>query len=311
MTSLVCPIAFCQVKSVNEPKVCCYGPCQVNFHAICLGIPEVCIDRFRDPLADFKYVCFNCRDVSIASISTEFKRLETNFTALKTKLLSFEKSSPEVIDILDSGNSSPPVISVKRTAKEVDELTVPVPNKVLTRSAAAKVRDVAKKNKKITVDPSSPPTLGLSAATSVSNNAAPPQLLVTVPSPSPTAVNLTSDVELTVVPKPISVFVSRLSPSTSIQQVTSHIGARLGNCDTVKVKKLTNDRRAVASFRIDGGRDMLNNLLQKEFWPEGAYVNIFEERGNNKAKRRLNNLKTTNPRIRETITSSNASNPKN
>lgn len=313
MSSTACSIAFCKVASVTEPVIICYGPCQLKFHAICLGIPEVCIDKFRDPTSGYKYVCINCRDISIASISKEFKRMEMGFKALRTKFLSFEKSSSAGNNVIDIDDSSPLGLSVKRCAKEMGELTVPVAKKISTRSS--RVKDVASKAKNVIVDLTSPPS-GPSSATSSSNNAAPSQSLASVPSTPSSAVTPTNDVVLTAVPKPMSVFVSRLNPQTTVQQVTSYICLKLGYSNAIKVKKLTNNRKAVSSFKIDVTGDLVNSLLQKDFWPDGTFVNSFEDRSNNRVGRlnnriRFNQKDNTNQRIRKTIAPSNASNSKN
>lgn len=85
-------------------------------------------------MSGFTYICIYCRGISIASISKEFKRMEMNLKALKTKLLSFQKSSPEMIKKLRSGDSYLLGLSVKGSAKCVDELTVPISKKILTKT---------------------------------------------------------------------------------------------------------------------------------------------------------------------------------
>lgn len=325
MSSTTCTIQYCMVTSVTEPKITCYGPCQIQFHAICLGIHEVCIDKFRDPTSGFKYICLGCRDISIASISKEFKRMEMGFKALRSKFLSFEKSSPEVSNSLNLDDSPVIGLPVKRSAKEMGELTVPAAKKISTLSSTAKVKDVAFNRTRILVDPLPPTSLGSTATASSSSNTAPPQLLASVPSPSRGALkpasevaltvvpagNQTTDVGLTAIPKPKSVFISRLSPTTTVQQVTNHIGLKFGGCNALKVKKLTTKRNPISSFKIDVSPDMLDSLLQTELWPEGAFVNIFEDRSMNKVGRLNNKYRKTNKRTGKKVTSSNVPNPKN
>ena len=251
-------------------------------------------------MSGFKYICEKCRDISNVSISNEFKQMEMHFKALRTKFLRFQKSSSEKDVDLISDNSSKIGLPRKRTASVMDELTVPRAKKILTRSQT-RAQEVAAINN--IVDPIST-SLGTSSATSSSNDAATPQLMASVSSQSPIALIPTTDVGLTAVPKPTSVFVSRLNPKATVRQVTDHISLKLGNCNIIKVKKLTNNRRPVSSFKIDVNRDSLNSLLQKELWPEGTFVNIFE----NRSSKKNNN---TNNRIRNTSSSSNVSSPKN
>ena len=274
MSSFACPIAFCMVISENEPTISCYGPCQSKFHAICLGISEVCIEKFRDPTSGYKYVCVNCRDISITSISKEFKRMEMNFKALRSKFLSFEKSSSKN-NVKVSDNSSQLGLPVKRSAIDMDELTVSAAKKISTPSSS-RVQEVAFVDNIVDIIPPTSLELALSA-TSVSNNAAPTLALASVPSPCPIAA-----IGLTAVPKPKSLFVSRLNPQATVEQVINYISLKFEGCDIIKVKKLTNNRRPVSSFKIDVSDDLLNSLLQKEIWPEGAFVNIFEDRSRGK-----------------------------
>lgn len=315
MSSNKCPIAFCKVSSVSEPMITCFGPCQSKFHAICLGIPIVCIEKFRDPMSGFKYICSNCRDISIGSIFEDFNRMEMNFLALRTKFLSFQRSSFEIVDGLTSDNSSKIGSSVKRNAKDMDELAVPVPKKMSTRSSTrARVQEVVVNNlinNNNNVAPIST-SLGSSSATSLSTDAASSQSMAPVPTPSPIALTPTNSVGLTAVPKPASIFVSRLNPMATVEQVTDHISLNFGNCNIIKVKKLTNNRRPVSSFKIDVNRESADSLLQEDFWPDGTYVKMFENRTENTVKKRLNNrISNTNQGIRKTVTSSNVSNSKN
>ncbi|KAL5285704.1 hypothetical protein ACFFRR_007411 [Megaselia abdita] len=156
MSSLTSPIAFCKVSSVSEPSINCFGPCQTKFHLICLGIPMTCIEKFRDPMSGFKYICSNCRDISLASIFDEFDRMEMNFNALQTKILNFQRSPFKKVDGSVSDNSSSVGPSAKRNANEMDELTVPVSKKHSTRSfTRARAREVAGNKNRNNVAPTS------------------------------------------------------------------------------------------------------------------------------------------------------------
>lgn len=307
MSSLACRIAFCKVTSRSCVSISCFGPCHGKFHAICLGIPEVCIEMFRDPFSGFKYICSVCRDISIASISNDFKQMEMEFKTLKSKLLRFEMSSSEVRN--DANNNSAKIDSTgKRSVNEIDELTVPVSKKVSAVSSYTTVSEVALTD--ISVDPLLLPSLELAAATSLLSNAAPP-LETPVFLPQPTAPNSMHVVELNVVPKPMSVFVSRLDPVTTTEQISDYIRFKLGNCDIIKVKKLTNNSKPVSSFRIDVNRDLVDSLLLKEIWPDGTFVDVFKIRSNKNQKKRLNNRSNPTNRIINNNTSSTVSNSKN
>lgn len=312
-TSFSCPIAFCKVTSAIEPYISCFGPCQGKFHVICLGIPEVCIDMFRDPLSGFKYICSKCRDISIASISNEIKLMEMHFSSLKTKFLSLLKGSSEARDQLILDGSSNVGLSVKRNAKDMDELTVSVSKKVSAVGLNTTVKEVAS----TLISPAEPMPASLESveATSLPDAANPlnptpltagessfnvdlPSVSESVGSPLVIAGNPSNNGGLTAVPKPVSVFVSRLAPETTVDQVSAHISLKLGDRTMAKVKKLTGKNRPVSSFKIDVSRDLVHSILRREIWPDGAFVGIFEDRSNSNItrKKRLNNRRISTNR---------------
>ncbi|KAG6818413.1 hypothetical protein H0H93_005184 [Arthromyces matolae] len=208
------------------------------------------------------------------------QQLEKCFKSLKTKFLSFEERSFVVNDDTNF-SSSKKILSVELISNGLDELTVSVIKEASTGDNHVSPAGDVVLIDNINVDPSlvSSPL----STTSLPCNAA-AQMTPVVSLSHPATVISSIDDALTVVPKPASVFVSRLNPKTTVQQVEDYIKKKIGDGNIIKVKKLTNNLRPVSSFRIDVASNMMNKILQKEIWPEGTFINVFENRTSSRVK---------------------------
>lgn len=273
MSNCACSIPFCRVSEI--PTIICYGPCQEKFHGICLGIPDSCIDLFRDPKYGFRYFCIKCREVSVTSIHHEFKMMEASFNVLRGKFLTlYENVSKK--DSLDLDSSSKIESLGKRRVRDMDEITLPIKKKTSINSTLAIDKEVVKVSGFVET-PQPLPVIDTTSLPVAIDAANPP---------------MPADI-LSAIPRPVAIFVSRLDPKTTVEQVREHIRMKIGGNSVINVKKLTKDNRVVSSFRLIVDPDLKDSVLQKEIWPVNAFVKMFDQKRSNKRVRKRHNNPST------------------
>lgn len=272
MASFVCQIDSC--KGSSDLSITCFGLCQRNFHLKCIGIPDCCTRLYTDPSHGFRFICVHCRTLSCDSISLEFKTFEKSLEALKSKILGRTRALPALSNASGSSLDSSPFLgsSRKRSSKSLggESSFAQVAKRSMVDQPIPVDNDVV-----ATVQTPPPPVPANITTTSSSSGAAP------------------TTVSLTVVPKPACLFVSRLDPSTTIEQVKTYIQQKLGDNSVSSVRKLTKDTGNVASFQLFVPINLQETLLQKSFWPDSAFIKNFENKSRNSrrsSKRRLDSL---------------------
>lgn len=113
-----------------------------------------------------------------------------------------------------------------------------------------------------------------SYADTVNSISVAPNVICTRVEPVPTT-------DLVVVPPRKTIFLSRLSPDTSIDHIRSYVKSK---CTGILDKEFSilkfnfSQPRDIASFRIYIPARMFETLVDKSFWPEGALVREFVHR---------------------------------
>ena len=102
------------------------------------------------------------------------------------------------------------------------------------------------------------------------------------PSHNSQAVNLTipgsDDICLKAVPPRKALFVSRLAPETSVDNIKSYLAAKAPsvNLKRVSIFKLAPSQpRAISSFKILVPTENSEILLNKPLWPVGSLIKVF------------------------------------
>lgn len=98
-------------------------------------------------------------------------------------------------------------------------------------------------------------------------------------STSRTAVSLTNDMGIPVAILPRSVFLSRIGPSVTIEQVEDYIRRKIPSASHFSARKmLFKDPREYSSFEITIRKniDLFDTILRPDFWPTRAIVKEFK-----------------------------------
>jgi hypothetical protein len=122
-----------------------------------------------------------------------------------------------------------------------------------------------------------PPTVRPTSPTTPANLRDPPTLVVTSPSPVPNkAPKTVPNTKALVVVKPKKlVFVSRLAPDTSIEDVKTYIQSKISVTNVVVEKFKFNYSRDIASFKISIPADNFQSVCSGTFWPPDLIVKEY------------------------------------
>lgn len=103
-----------------------------------------------------------------------------------------------------------------------------------------------------------------------------------LPKPLPTTPASTTAINLEIVKPPASLFISRLSYSTSsdhvLKFITSKLGRPIKNISCNKLTKPNLPDRRTASFRIFVPDDVFPTINSRDFWPDGVLFHPFTSR---------------------------------
>lgn len=284
----ICTFKNCQVGSTDAAMICCWI-CAKPMHAKCAGFGGIVADSINDSSTGVFWSCEDCRgpvkDITrfinitknsffemskdFSSLFNKFKSQEENFKKLKiseSEILSSPKRKKTNTRALRSNSA---LVENSSTSSNP-----PLPNNSQNNAGNVEVSaTIAPEPARI--DPGTP--------SGVINNSNTNET-----GPLPLVKMGTSEPILKSVPKKKSLFVSRLDPTTSEQDVANFINAKLKNKATIFVKKFHfNYERDVASFKITPPAIDFPKILDKNFWPPDILTHEFIERPKARVKTTL------------------------
>lgn len=280
----ICTNKNCQIGNNDAPMVCCWI-CQKPMHAKCAGFGGNVADSINNSGSGVTWSCDHCRvplkDIyrflnltknSISDMAKEFDSLYNKFKIREENFTNFKFS-------------------------ECDTLSSPKRKKTNTRALRS---TTALAEKPSTSSNPQPPTITISNVTNIEKptTSAPDSCIIDVGSPicpnnnnnndpGPSSVlNINTNLPtLRSVPKRKSIFVSRLDPNTSEQDVANFINSKLKSKATFFVKKFNfNYERDVSSFKVTPPLGDFAKILDENFWPTDTLVHEFIERPRNRVK---------------------------
>lgn len=306
----------CSIKSNSERMLSCWL-CDDICHIKCAGI----VARVADCLTEdrgIRWCCTKCRKIEISfyrffkSMQSEFSEMERDLSVLTYRFSKFTKMFAEFPD-LEKCINSPSQSSPKR--KKSSKITIP-PININSSPCLMEVNTPVSVsgNSVIQTDsgvvaPSVTPgandnilapailsvskivasslSVGADKSTSslvqagdngsnvaASNNSVVVDLMRPCSSGSQTR-------ELTVIPVRRSVFISRFSPETTVDDINFYLSSRLDNTSSIACYKLNSSlSEKLASFKLFVPDNLFKKLVNSNFWPTGALVKEFVHRDN-------------------------------
>lgn len=290
-----CLFNKCSVTNVYDRFVSCWI-CDGHAHIKCAGFNGRQFDKISSRENGLRWSCWNCRAIDIdfyrmfkeaqksfldinkdlASLMGKFKILEDMFKEFKwpeNKMSSPPRKKPSKVGNFGNLNADAQIGSNDFMMFKSPE---PSPNSIPASFDVPRV----------VVDKSNSPAADTVATSAICppNSAVPVNTMILgnnvheqpdareIPPPN------VSSCELVVVPPRMTVFISRLSANTSVENVESYIKSKCSsfNNNDCKVLKFNySQTRDIASFRAIVPARIFDTLVNQSFWPPGVLVREF------------------------------------
>jgi hypothetical protein len=281
---LICAVKTCKGEiTCAQPSILCWL-CDNVVHAKCVNVTGSTADALAKRIG-LHYCCEECREVQnemrafmrqtrkgfkelfsgFRTLSKQFSKLDSDFNGLQ--LLNESPKRKKSTRKEETMSAAVPPPNVAQPSTPLTQPLIPVTTSVVTRSAAQKnsVSECVNSESSQPVTPKIPTIL------------APASIPV---SASPRA---TTTASLSVVPKPLvgipprkQIFVSRLAPDLTSDDVMAFIQAKIQAAE-IKVEKFKfSYERDVSSFKLCVPNDCFNHICTPDFWPAHIVVKEFE-----------------------------------
>ena len=319
---MACLYKNCKITNENERFITCWL-CENHGHFKCAGFTGRQFDVITDRKNGLRWACINCRSlevdfyrlfkeskVEIANMKKDFESVYSRLNYFENMYNKFEypdgspkrKKSSAII----SGNNlislnSPVVAPLQNNTENlssVNHLAPPLQfaSSPCSRSSPAVSNTSESRSTQIE-------TLSSEAPSNVQQNPhhlhSVPPIFVSDYTSNPTAhppmqcASLPSS-SLIVVPPRKSVFISRLHPSTTINNISDYVKSKIHNLEEsdFKIFKFnSSSARAISSFKLVVSKNIFDTIINSSFWPDDILVKEFVFREKRNA---LNPVRTSN-----------------
>lgn len=282
----------CNITNLNERVLTCWL-CDKHGHLKCAGFTGRHFDLITDRKNGLRWACINCRSLEVdfyrlfKESKIEIAAMKKDFNAVHTRLENFEKlfmnfeyvdgspkrkkssaiASGENLITLNSPSVAPPRKNLGTLHTE-NQLAPPA----LYSSVCSNVNPATASSPSVKT-----PVEVQSSEVTPNNPQIPPSIIICAPENAPS----TSNNDLIVVAPRKSIFVSRLHPSTSVDNISNYIKSKIQNVldnDYNILKFNSSIPRDLSSFKITVHSKLYDLMLKDSFWPDGTLVKEFEFR---------------------------------
>lgn len=255
----------CCGKAINSPTLSCSGICQKFFHAKCVALTGPMRDAIMKGGNGLFWYCQECRDQAAALYVSKILKYRELLNGFMNQLKNLESQVASASADISSVSESIP-----------DSLLRNLPNIILSPPTPA--ADTGSSNYEF---PSEQTAQQSTSSTSQTTDGLSPGS-----SNSDSANDVLNPVGLVVVPPaPRSkvVFLSRLSPDTTEDQLIAHVKlkcAGLTSASKLVCRKLTSKFRPpsdalLSSFKLFVPSELFDKICNSTFWPTGVLVKEF------------------------------------
>lgn len=306
---MACRSSSCNAKTREDKRGLLCAICLGFYHTKCVALPSKIVDTIRDS-DGLQWVCYQCKSFS-SDIPKIYCYLKTGFTEIKNdlaktmaKLNKYESylnnlshadnrknlslaensranSEPLLFNATSPLPSSHPAVSASTSngngssAAAVSAST----SNVNGSSAAAPILQSA--NLHINTVDLTGHTANVHPSNVAANNA-----VVEATHEHQDANHADHNDGTTPAPKPLvaasirkNIFVSRLAADTSEIDVHYYISSKIPQASNISVHKYRfNFDRKISSFKILIPEELLDSVLDKDFWPSGIIARLYEFR---------------------------------
>lgn len=300
----------------NDRMISCWL-CEGNYHLKCSGLRARDADALADRAKSLHWTCSRCRKINVEfykffkSYKEQYEQLSKDFVAVQNKLSDFGELFTKFAN-LDKCVSSqnPPSLTNKISLNKAqlhssiaDAVVItdgahppPTPLEISSHQQffASQSLAVDQGNLNQASSPTIPPDvqlLNVNCSNSNLNGISSPIL-----SPNEIyAQNQPAVRELRVVPPRKSVFVSRFSSDTTIEDIDYYLKSKLVSNANISTYKFSYSQpRSIASFKITVPFDIFDKVLDPCFWPDNALVREFVYKENPRTRNNVARLPVQN-----------------
>jgi len=283
--------------------------CNNTLHAKCAGITAGAAEDLKDPDKGTFWVCLKCRPImrntqkTVCGMRSMLSELTKDYKAMGDKLRDYL----DVFGNCDlfqstSGNNHLTLnlhgVSVSPSAYNASEPVAATSNNNTVNNNELAPVDVTSNNNNVV------PAINTAGDTNRQQNVTPAphsrdssqasELGVVPASHSRDSIQVS---ELGVVPAKKELFISRLTPTTSAEDISSYVLKRLPSASISVFKFNFTYEREVSSFKISANNDTFDQIKLSTFWPKGIRVHEFTSRTRRNQRRRPQNPRN-NPNFR-------------
>lgn len=303
---MACVYLNCKVKSNSDQQLLSCWLCDAHAHWSCAGFNGRTFDTIIDRSKGLRWSCLNCRTLDVdfyrmfrdaklvlSRLTSDFAKVTENFNKMDSLFSSFEynEGSPKrkktSHSVVNNCSIALPNASnlISLLSPVVGENSAPHSLPSIVESAPPVDNCVTESNS-LTLFPQSDRISGAETPVPMDVPGIVPGNVVIGGSPgvsaqdSGHAVNLS----LVVVPPRRTVFLSRLSAGTTIDDIGYYLRSKLADLgdDVVIFKFNFSQPRDISSFKIMVPGKYFDDIVSESFWPEGVLVREYIRRDRNR-----------------------------
>lgn len=314
---MACLTKGCTIESDYERMICCWL-CHELCHFKCSGLTATVAESISK-YKGLHWCCPNCRQIGV-SFYRFFKGTKDNFLEIQNEASQLSERIAVYGKLFDDFKSldtlkSPPQSSPKRRKSNRKNKDKPDDSALSTNSLIPFTKTPSLNNPSTSITPFNSPstsiTPGISLTSSVKipsntnptitasniidkpiNNPEVPLNYAQVLTSTALPPNITESTsipddnvivhrELRAIPRPKSIFISRLASETTIEDINYYITTKLNSNAEISTYKFSYAQpRSIASFKITVSAEMYVKLIDPCFWPDNTLVREYRYKEN-------------------------------
>lgn len=303
---MACVYPTCKLKADSDQQLLCCWLCDAHAHRSCAGFNGRQFDVIIDRSKGLRWSCLNCRDIEvdfyrlfrdakleISRLKADFAKVTVNFNKLESLFGNFEyadgspkrkKSSLSLgRDICNNPPNASNLISLLSPAINGNFAPQSLPTVTETAPPVENFSNERGVGTSATLDDASAPCFSQDNVVPAGNvqDIVVPNISNSVSPQNGGRQNIPS---LVVVPPRRTVFLSRLAPDTTIEEIVNYVKSSRPDIgeDVVVYKFQFTQQRDISSFKILVPGKYFDDIVQREFWPDGILVREFVHRERNR-----------------------------
>lgn len=295
----------CKSQNILNSMFPCSGPCEQMFHASCANLTKSVTELLCSDRSGLHWYCTSCRALSpsvffdkikqfgesLNNLNTNFRDILSNYLVLNPQIenslnetSSHDDSLPSNKTLINTPIAFASTPSISKTTKQADMRKKHKKSKKKKSKITNKVSSTAHSSKSISSNPpanSSPENLN-------SPTYASPEVI------NPQAISSAVPIFLQAMPKPKSIFISRLHPDTTVDTVKDFIKQQnVIPADAFLSCRKIGNKPTYSSFKITVASCHFAAVYDSNIWVDNIFKSEFQPK---KIKKTIQNVVRSSPK---------------